>query len=98
MAGIIKEGEAAAQMSRSLLRDLLLISVAKRVEHYEMARYENARTLAEAMEQDYVADLLQETLDEEESSEQILTEAVDTIMSDIYEQEADNKMSVAASS
>jgi ferritin-like metal-binding protein YciE len=96
MAGILKEAELALQMERSLLRDLVLISVAKRVEHYEMARYENARTLAEAMEEDYVADLLQETLDEEELSEQILTEAVDTIMNDINDQE--DELNVLANS
>ena len=63
-----------------------------------MARYENARMLAEAMEQDDVADLLQETLDEEESSDRILSEAAETIMSDLDDMEVDNEQNVLASS
>jgi len=98
LAGIIKEGGELAKIDRSLLRDLALIGVAKRVEHYEMARYENARMLAEAMEQDDVADLLQETLDEEESSDRILSEAAETIMSDLDDMEVDNEQNVLASS
>ncbi|MEO6244576.1 MAG: DUF892 family protein, partial [Opitutaceae bacterium] len=47
---------------------------AQRVEHYEMAGYGTARAFAEALGESKVADLLQETLNEEGETNEELTE------------------------
>lgn len=54
--------------------DLALIGAAQRVEHYEIAGYGCARTLAELSGEDKVAKILQETLDEEGETDKKLTE------------------------
>jgi ferritin-like metal-binding protein YciE len=51
-----------------------LIAAAQRVEHYEMAGYGTARALAQRLGRDNVAQLLQETLDEEKAADKKLTE------------------------
>jgi ferritin-like metal-binding protein YciE len=56
------------------LIDSGLIAAAQRVEHYEMSAYGTARTFAEALGHAEVAELLQETLDEEEQADRTLTE------------------------
>jgi ferritin-like metal-binding protein YciE len=55
------------------VRDAGLISAAQRVEHYEMAAYGTVRTIAQQMGQQEVADLLQQTLDEEGKTDKLLT-------------------------
>jgi len=75
MEGLVKEG---AQMIKAhgdaVVRDSGLIGAAQRVEHYEMAGYGTARSLAERLGEDEAADLLQETLDEEGEADHLLTE------------------------
>jgi ferritin-like metal-binding protein YciE len=85
MEGLIKEGDEMMKMDQSSIRDLALIGAAQRVEHYEISGYGTARTLAEAMEHDNVADLLQETLDEEESADQILSSIAESIIEELNE-------------
>ena len=55
-------------------------SAAQRVEHYEMAGYGSVRTFARLLRDQEAADLLQETLDEEEAADKKLTELAETIM------------------
>jgi hypothetical protein len=43
------------------------------VEHYEIAAYGSARTLAETLGEDEIVALLQQTLDEEESADKKLS-------------------------
>jgi ferritin-like metal-binding protein YciE len=74
MDGLIKEGGEALEMDGpSALRDADLIGAAQRVEHYEMAAYGTARSFAELLGQNDVADLLQATLDEESAANKKLT-------------------------
>ncbi|MGC1480835.1 MAG: ferritin-like domain-containing protein [Chthoniobacterales bacterium] len=64
--GLVKEAQAVIDASGDpAVRDAALISAAQRVEHYEIAGYGTARTLARQLELLDVADLLQKTLDEE---------------------------------
>ncbi len=65
MKGLIAEGEEMIEdVKPSPLRDAGLIATANRVEHYEMAGYGTARTLAESLGLSHSANLLQQTLDE----------------------------------
>jgi ferritin-like metal-binding protein YciE len=75
MEGLIEEGkemlEADAEPS---VRDAGLIAAAQRVEHYEMAGYGCVRTYARLLHDEKSANLLQQTLDEEEETDKKLTE------------------------
>ena len=64
----IREGGAPPDVS-----DAAIIASAQRIEHYEIAAYGTARTFAERLEDDYSADLLQRTLDEEGAADKLLT-------------------------
>ena len=55
-------------------KDAALIAAAQRVEHYEMAGYGTARTLADELGLDDAKGLLQETLDEEAKADELLTQ------------------------
>ena len=74
MAGLIAEGEeiVKAQGDPSA-KDAALISAAQRVEHYEIAAYGTARTLADQLGNDAAKDLLDQTLDEESHADKLLT-------------------------
>jgi len=72
--GLIAEGnEHMKDTQEGPLRDATLIEAAQKIEHYEMAAYGTARTFAQQMGQDQVAQLLEETLREEEQTDQKLT-------------------------
>jgi ferritin-like metal-binding protein YciE len=74
MKGLIKEGEEVigAQGDGAAL-DAALIAAAQRVEHYEIAGYGTARTLADQLGYDRAEELLDETLDEESKADKLLT-------------------------
>jgi ferritin-like metal-binding protein YciE len=56
-----------------MAKDATLIAAAQRVEHYEIAGYGTAATLADLLGLDEAADLLGQTLDEEETADRLLT-------------------------
>jgi len=75
MEGMLEEAREVIEGDASpLIRDLALIAVAQKVEHYEMAGYGCARTLADLIGESELADTLQETLDEEGATDKSLTE------------------------
>jgi ferritin-like metal-binding protein YciE len=75
MKGVIKEGdEIISQGGDNATVDAGIISAAQRVEHYEMAGYGTVRTYAELLGQQQIANLLQQTLDEEKEADEKLTE------------------------
>lgn len=75
MEGMLEEArEVIEGDALPLIRDLALIAVAQKVEHYEMAGYGCARTLADLIGESELADTLQETLDEEGATDKSLTE------------------------
>ena len=75
MKGLIKEGEEIIDdIEPSPLRDAGLIAAANRVEHYEMAGYGTARTIAQALGLSRSTSLLQQTLDEEKRADKKLTQ------------------------
>jgi ferritin-like metal-binding protein YciE len=75
MKGLIKEGEdLIGDLDQSPLRDVGLIAVANRVEHYEMAGYGTARELARSLGLSRSVQLLDETLEEEKRADAKLTQ------------------------
>src|ERR1051326_6695159 len=81
MKGLIEEGEEViGQDASDELKDLAIIGAAQRVEHYEIAAYGTARTFAERLGNEEVAELLQETLTEEEEADEKLTEISQTLL------------------
>jgi len=74
MEGLIEEGrEMMEEDATPAIRDLALIGAAQKVEHYEIAGYGTARTLAELAGEKQVAKMLQRTLDEEGKTDKLLT-------------------------
>ena len=73
MEGVIKEGaEALEEEGEDSVLDLGLIGAGSRVEHYEMAGYLTAISLARQMKSAEVVKLLTETLAEEQNAEKTL--------------------------
>jgi ferritin-like metal-binding protein YciE len=73
--GILEEGdEALEEYKDSDAVDAGLIAAAQAVEHYEIARYGTLRDWAELLGQKQAAKLIEETLAEEEATDNILTE------------------------
>ncbi|MBZ5672672.1 MAG: ferritin-like domain-containing protein [Acidobacteriia bacterium] len=73
MEGVIKEGaEALEQEGDEAVLDLGIIGAGSRVEHYEMAGYMTAISLAERIGASKVVTLLQKSLAEEQAAEQTL--------------------------
>jgi Mn-containing catalase len=84
MAGLVAEGEeliAEGGEKDELASDLALIGAAQKVEHYEIAGYTTARTLAIQMGLPAVAELLSASLAEEEVSDSILAQIARELMS-----------------
>ena len=74
MRGLIKEGEKTiAIQGDPTAKDAALIAAAQRVEHYEIAAYGTARTLAGELDHNEAQDLLDQTLDEESNADSLLT-------------------------
>lgn len=74
MEGLIEEGSDLLEQEGSAeVKDAALIGAAQKVEHYEIAGYGTARTLAELLGQQEAAQLLEETLIEEKETDAKLT-------------------------
>ena len=83
MEGLLQEGaECLQEEEKGSLRDLQLIGAAQRVEHYEVAAYGTAKAMAEKLGMSDAADLLNETLEEEEEADKKLT----TVAESLYEE------------
>jgi Mn-containing catalase len=77
MQGLIEEGQERIEEGQDMneaVADLSLVSAAQRVEHYEIAGYGNARTIADQLGNKKVAKLLAQTLAEEEKTDKLLTQ------------------------
>ncbi len=70
------------------LLDVALIASAQKIEHFEIASYGSARAHAEAMGLDPVADLLEETLEEERSTDEKLN---DLAINDVNQRAAERE-------
>src|SRR3989442_10359023 len=76
MEGLVKEGSEILKEEDDIdgeVKDAALIAAAQRVEHYEIAAYGTARTLADDLGIDDAKELLDQTLDEEANADKLLT-------------------------
>lgn len=74
MKGLIREGEEVVEAEGDpLAKDAALIASAQRVEHYEIAAYGTARTLADQLGLGNAKRMLDDTLDEEAQADKLLT-------------------------
>jgi ferritin-like metal-binding protein YciE len=79
MEGLLKEGaEMIEEDAEPHVRDAGIIGAAQRVEHYEMAGYGVARTFAQLLGKGDIAQLLQQTLDEEREADVSLTQLAES--------------------
>ena len=81
MEGVIEEGaEALEEEGEKTILDLGIIGAGSRVEHYEMAGYMTAISLAKRMNAGDVVNLLQQSLAEEEAAEKKLRQIASTLL------------------
>lgn len=79
--GILAEGtEIMEEYKGSPALDAGLLAAAQAVEHYEISRYGTLRTWAEELGYTESVKLLQETLDQEEATDEALTELAGTVV------------------
>jgi ferritin-like metal-binding protein YciE len=77
MEGLLAEG---ADLIEEKEGDAALICAAQKVEHYEMAAYGSLVAWASLLDEQEVTELFEETLQEEEQTDQRLTELAETII------------------
>ena len=79
MEGLIEEGkEQMTDHKESAMLDAALICAAQKIEHYEIATYGTICTWCDLLGLDEVSDLLKETLDEEKTADETLTEVAES--------------------
>jgi Mn-containing catalase len=86
MAGLVEEGQETIKESgekEEIAADLALIAAAQKVEHYEIASYGTARTLARQIGEYGVERLLSRTLGEEEAADYLLTDIAKPLLQEI---------------
>lgn len=82
MAGLVEEGNSILEETQkgSLTRDVGIIMASQKIEHYEIATYGGLVHIAKTLGENQIADLLQQTLDEEKQADELLTQiALDNI-------------------
>jgi ferritin-like metal-binding protein YciE len=79
IVGLIKEGSnvLSAEGDPDAI-DAGLIAAAQKVEHYEIASYGTVRTFARRLGDQYSAELLEQTLDEEKETDHKLTDIAES--------------------
>ena len=88
LEGIIAEGKEMLEMDLpEPVGDAALIAAAQRVEHYEIAAYGTVRTYAELLGENDSADLLEQTLSEEKSTDERLSQIAETVNPEAVEGE-----------
>jgi ferritin-like metal-binding protein YciE len=79
MEGLIEEGkEIMDEDGDDAVKDAGLIAAAQKVEHYEISGYGTVITYAEMLGEKKVAQLLEDTLEEEKKADQKLTQLAET--------------------
>src|SRR5262249_16296585 len=81
VTGIIDEGkELLSEDAEPPVMDAGIIAAAQKVEHYEMAGYGCVRTWARTLGPDEAAELLAQTLQEEEEADRKLTDIAEHLI------------------
>jgi ferritin-like metal-binding protein YciE len=91
MDGLIEEGKSIMEETEegTMTRDAALIIAAQKVEHYEIATYGGLVALARTMSLNRAGDILEKTLQEEEETDQLLTDIAEAYINVQAEQEGD---------
>jgi ferritin-like metal-binding protein YciE len=84
MAGLLEEGQ---ELIKEKAGDAALICAAQKVEHYEIAAYGSLKSWAEFLEENDSVVLLEETLDEEKSTDDKLTELAESVINEAENQD-----------
>ncbi len=89
MEGLIEEGNEIISdtESDSMVRDAGIIIAAQKVEHYEIATYGGLVALAKTMGHTEIAELLQNTLEEEKEADVKLTEIAEQFVNESASEE-----------
>jgi len=83
MKGLVQEAQSLVEeIENGPVLDGAIIGALQRVEHYEIAAYGTVATLAEAMGQEEVKELLGETLEEEKETDERLTQVAQSVNSE----------------
>src|SRR5207248_53777 len=81
MKGILEEGKEMLQEDmEDAVMDAAIAGGGRKIEHYEMVAYESLRGIAEQLQLNDVAELLGETLEEEQETDQKLMEICQRIL------------------
>jgi ferritin-like metal-binding protein YciE len=81
MRALVEEAETQlGKIKDESTRDAFLIAAQQGVEHHEMADYGTARTWARQLGYNDAAQLLQQTLDEEEQADRLLTQIAERMV------------------
>jgi ferritin-like metal-binding protein YciE len=93
MEGLVKEGETVIEETEdgSLTRDVGIIASAQKVEHYEIATYGTLVQLAMTMGHADVAEILNQTLEEEKQTDANLTAIAENDINYEAEQEGEEE-------
>lgn len=93
MIGIIKEAEESIMKTpeQSMVRDAVIIICAQKVEHYEIASYGGLLQIAATFGLEEIAEILEETLDEEKEIDIKLTDIAESYINIEAAIQKDNK-------
>jgi ferritin-like metal-binding protein YciE len=98
MKGLVEEAEEMlGEDAEPSVLDAGIIAAAQKVEHYEIASYGTVRTWAQLIGENEAAELLQQTLDEEEDTDERLTQLAESYVNPQAES-GDGEMSAARTS
>jgi ferritin-like metal-binding protein YciE len=79
MEGLVQEvQDAITEFKGSSVLDAALIDALQKIEHYEIASYGTVSTWCDLLGQDEAGDYLKETLDEEKTQDEYLTEIAES--------------------
>ncbi|CAN5323197.1 ferritin-like domain-containing protein [soil metagenome] len=89
MDGLTKEAEEMISETDkgSMTRDVALIMAAQKVEHYEIATYGSLAQLARTMGNNQLAELMDQTLQEEKETDELLTQIAESNVNTLAEAE-----------
>ncbi|HSJ67065.1 MAG TPA: ferritin-like domain-containing protein [Anditalea sp.] len=89
MEGLIEEGKEIMEDTKAdtMVRDAGLIIASQKIEHYEIASYGSLISLAKKIGNDEIANLLNETLEEEKKTDKLLTKLAESEINEKAAQE-----------
>lgn len=86
MEGLVEEGQKIIkEHTDSVTRDVALIIAAQKVEHYEIAAYGSLVELADVLNLNKVADILETTLEEEKDTDELLSDIAQQVNDEAFE-------------